>query len=651
MPAAFQFSDFVLDPRQFELRRGERILKLEKIPMELLILLVEREGELVTRGEIVEKVWGKDIFLEADRGINTAISKLRVVLQDNPERPRYIQTVVGKGYRFIAAISQVQSPEASPGQGRDRATTVEAVPSPAPAQRFVRGRLGIAVVSSSLLLALLAVSYYVLRNKAVQSPQSLAVLPFKPLSNGDRDEYLELGMADALITKLSRPGRLIVRPTSAIRKYTGADSDTLAAGRALQVDAVLEGNIQRVGDRLRVSSRLLRVSDGASLWSDSYDAKFTDVFQVQDSVSERVGDALALQLSSLEKASLRKRDTANVQAYELYMRGIFFWNKRNEEGLRKAVSYFEQAIALDDNYALAHAGLAAALSPMGYRGYSAPEEINQKMRAAATRAVTLDPTLPEAHVALGAVLAFYEWNWSEGEKEFQRALELNPNLPLAHHWYGQLLDGLGRYDEALQHRQRAQELDPITPIIVFALGQTQFLLGDNERALAQFRKTLELDNSFDYAHIGIGQVYEQRGEYERAIPEYRLAVQYSSGSQSAGAALGHALARAGAASEARQILNEWVSSSHTQHVSPVYLAMICVGLGDNETALNWLEKAYDQRDAALSGVLIHPQFQTLHTHPRFRRLLQRMGLAAAQQSERYGFPDRSHAFLKRSRVN
>ncbi len=628
MPAAFQFSDFVLDPRRFELRRGERILKLEKIPMELLILLVEREGELVSREEIVERLWGKDVFFEADRGINTAMSKIRLALRDDSERPRYVQTVVGKGYRFIASVSQWQSPDVQTVQESTGAATVPTTPLASVQRVSVPGRRSVVLTSALLVLVVLAVGYYVLQSRAVQSLQTLAVLPFKPLSSGASDEYLELGMADALITKLSRSSRLIVRPTSAIRRYTGPDADALAAGRALQVEAVLEGNIQRLEDRLRVSIRLLRVRDGTSLWSDSYDTRFRDVFQVQDTVSERVAEALALRLSTPEKAGLTKRDTANVEAYEQYMRGIFFWNKRSENGLKKAVSCFEQAIALDDNYALAYAGLAAALSPTGYRGYSAPGEVHAKMRAAATRAVTLDPKLPEAHVALGAVLAFYEWNWSEGEKEFQRALELNPNLPLAHHWYGQLLDGLGRYEEALKHRQRAQELDPITPIVIYALGQTRFLLGDNERALAEFRKALELDNSLDRAHIGIGQVYAQRKDYDRAIHEYRLADEYSPGSRVAKAALGYALARAGATSDARQILNEWTSSSNAQYVSRVHLAMIYVGLGENETALNCLERAYDLGDPALSGILIDPEFQTLRTLPRFRRLLQRMGLAS-----------------------
>ncbi len=604
--------------------------------MELLILLVEREGNLVSRDEIVERLWGKDVFLESDTGINTAISKIRLALRDEPERPRYIQTVVGKGYRFIAPISQVQWHDLSGGASSDKGAAVPALPLQVPSQpvQLIRGRLGGALIGAALVVVLLGVSYYVLRVGAVASPQTLAVLPFRPISSNASDEYLELGMADALITKLSRSGRLIVRPTSAIRMYTRPDADALAAGHALQVDAVLEGNIQRADDRLRVSLRLLRVRDGTSLWSDSYDTRFVDVFQVQDTVSERVVEALALQLSSPEKAGLRKRDTANVQAYELYMRGIFFWNKRSEEGLRKAVSYFEQAIALDDNYAPAHAGLAAALCPMGYRGYSASDEIHPKMRAAAQRAVTLDPTLPEAHVALGAVLAFYEWNWPEGEKEFQRAIELNPNLPLAHHWYGQLLECLGRYDEALKQRQAAQELDPINPIIVSALGVTRFLLGDNEQALVQFRKALELDNSLDQTHIGIGLVYEERGEFEQAISEYRLAVQYSSGSRHARAALAYALARAGETSEAQRIFDELLSASHSQYISPVHLAMICAGLGNHEAALEWLEKAYDRGDSALSGVMIDPQFQPLRTNLRFKRLQERMGLAEAKQRSR-----------------
>jgi TolB-like protein/DNA-binding winged helix-turn-helix (wHTH) protein/tetratricopeptide (TPR) repeat protein len=636
MPATFQFSDFLLDPRRFELRRGERRLKLEKIPMELLILLVEREGNLVSRDEIVERLWGKDVFVESDTGINTAISKIRLVLRDDPERPRFIQTVVGKGYRFIAPISEVQFLEAVNEQAPLRTAPVGTEPIAGPVQPAQTSwrRFGLFVMAAFLFIASLAVGYFLLRTGHVESPQTLAVLPFKPLSSGASDEFLELGMADTLITKLSRSGRLIVRPTSAIRKYTGPDADTLAAGRALQVDSVLEGNIQRIGDRLRVSIRLLRVRDGISLWSDSYDTRFNDVFQVQDTVSERVVNALAVRLSTTEKASLQKRYTANVQAYELYMRGTYFWNRRNEDGIKKAVSYFEQAIAADDNYALAHAGLAMALCPMGYLGYSAPEEVLPKMRVAATRAVSLDPTLPEAHVATAAVLTFYDWNWSEGEREFQRAFELNPNLPIAHHWYALLLECLGRYADALEQRRRARELDPTSPPILAALGQTLFRLGHTEQALTELHKAVEMDNSLDGAHVGIGNVYQHRGDYARAIPEYRLAVQYSPGSWRDKAVLGYALAQAGNAREANQILSELISASHERYVSPVHLAILCAGLGDKEAAINWLEKAYDRGDPALCDAMTQLRFQSLYTHPRFKRLLQRMGLAEAEQRSR-----------------
>jgi len=632
MPVAFQFSDYVLDSRRFELRRGARTLKLEKIPMELLILLVERQGELVCRDEIVEKLWGKDVFLEADRGINTAVSKLRQALRDDPERPHYIQTVVGKGYRFIAPISQPNAPSAVNGHETTAATQAPTAPTPPPVQsrRRIPGRSVLITLSVALFSIAMGVNYYVSRTRIVRSPKTLAVLPFQPLSGSGGDEYLELGMADTLIAKLSRTSGLIVRPTSAIRKYTGHDADPLVAGRALQVDAVLEGTIQRMGDRLRVSARLVRVRDGASFWSESYDAGFTDVFQVQDMVSKQVVDALAVRLSSLEKASLRKRDTTNLQAYELYTRGIFFWNKRTEDGLRKAVSYFEQAIALDPNYALAHAGLAGALGPLGVLGYAPRDEVYSRMRVAATTAVTLDPSLPEAHVALGALFAHYDWNWSEGEKEFQRALELNPNLPWAHLWYGYMLQRLGRLEDALRHGQRAQELDPITPANLALVGNTLLLMGKEERALIQFRKLLELDGTSWQAHAGIARVCELRGEYEKAVAEYRLQVRYSQDNPTAKAALGYALARAGATSAAKKILHELSAASQTRYVSPVYLAIISAGLRDDTAVLNWLEKAYDEKSPALSSAVLDPRFKTLSSHPRFRGLLQKMGFPAIQ---------------------
>ena len=635
MPTAFQFSDYVLDSRRFELRRGARTLKLEKIPMELLILLVERQGDLVSRDEIVEKLWGKDVFLEADRGINTAVSKLRQALRDDSERPQYIQTVVGKGYRFIASIRTLQSPSAHNGQEMIATAQVPAAaPMPAPAQSPRRDprRTGLIALSIALLLFVLGAGYYAFHARTVQSPQTLAVLPFQPLSSSARDEYLELGMADTLITKLSRTSGLIVRPTSAIRKYTGPDADPLVAGRALKVDAVFEGTIQRLGDRMRVSARLVRVRDGASLWSESYDARFTDVFQVQDTVSERVVDTLAVRLSSLEQASLRKRDTTSVQAYELYMRGIFFWNKRSEEGLRKAVSYFEQAIALDNNYALAHARLAGALAPLGVLGYAPRDEVYSRIRAAATRAVTLDPNLPEAHVPLGALYAHYDWNWPEGEKEFRRALELNPNLPWAHLWYGYMLECLGRLEEALRHGQRTEELDPITPVHLGLVGNTLLRMGEHERALTEFRKALELDNTSFPARAGLARVYEWRGEYEKAVAEYRLLVRDSAGNPIAKASLGYALARAGDTAEATQILHELMAACRSRYVSPAYLALVYAGMGDDGTALSWLEKSYNEKAPALASVMLDPRLKTLLTHPRFKSLLQKMGFPAAGQA-------------------
>jgi len=626
VPTVFQFSDYVLDSRRFELRRGARTLKLEKIPMELLILLVEKQGDLVGRDEIVERLWGKDVFLEADRGINTAVSKLRQALRDDPERPQYIQTVVGKGYRFIASTSPRQS--LSAGNDQDTAAAqILAAPTPGlvHSPKQVPGHLRLIALFVALSLFVLGAAYYSFRTRTIQSPQTLAVLPFQPLSSDANDEYLELGMADSLITKLSRTSGLIVRPTSAVRKYMGSDADPLVAGEALQVDAVLEGTILRLGDRLRVSARLVRVRDGASFWSESYDTKFTDVFQVQETVSERVVDALAVRLSSLEKANLRKRDTTNVQAYELYTRGVFFWNKRTEEGLRKAVSYFEQAIALDDNYALAHAGLAGALGPLGVLGYAPRDEVYSRMRAAAIRAVTLDPSLAEAHVVLGALFAHFEWNWSEGEKEFQHALELNPNLSWGHLWYGYMLGRLGRFEDALRHAQRAQELDPITSVNLVLVGNIALLMGEDERALVEFRKALELDTTSWQAHAGIAHVYEWRSEYQKAVAEYRLQVEYSQGNPTAKAALAHALARSGTTSEAIQILHELSAVSQIRYVSPVDFAIICAGLSDDEAALNWLDKAYDEKSPALSSLILDPRFKTLRAQARYKRLLQKMG--------------------------
>jgi serine/threonine-protein kinase len=463
--------------------------------------------------------------------------------------------------------------------------------------------------------------------------KSIAVLPFKPLIAGSRDEALEMGMADTLITRLSNIKQIIVRPTSAVRKYGGLEQDPIAAGREQKVDAVLDGNIQKSGEQIRVTVRLVNVADGQQLWIDTFDEKFTDIFALQDSISERVAAALAVKLTGEETELVRKRYTNNPEAYQLYVRGRYLWNKRTAEALTKAIEYFNQAIEKDPNYALAYAGLADgyAVSPErsaagGMTFKQRSEQFLQMAKAAAQKALEIDEQLPEAHTTL-ASLAADNWDWAEADRLFKRAFELNPNYATAHQWYGEYLVHVGRLDEALQEFKRAQELDPTSLIINSLLGQTLYLERRYDEAIDQCQKTLEMDSNFINAHWMLGMAYEQKAMHEEAKSEFEKAVNLSGGATNLLALLGVSYARSGNESEAQNVLDKLNALIKQKRAHPHDLAMIYTGLGDRDRAFEWLEKAYEDHSWVMLYLKVDPFFDPLRSDPRFADLLRRMGLA------------------------
>jgi TolB-like protein/Flp pilus assembly protein TadD len=463
-----------------------------------------------------------------------------------------------------------------------------------------------------------------LGGSAVQ--KRIAVLPFKPLTAENRDQVLEMGMADSLITKLSNSRQIIVPSLTSVRKYVGLDQDPLTAGRELQVNSILEGNVQRVGDHIRVTARLINVADGASLWAGTFDEKFTGVFAVQDAISQKVADALALRLSGEEKNRLTRRYTENVEAYQLYLTGRYHLDKLIPPEIRTAIGFFQQAIDLDPNYALAYFGLAQANRSLAISSDVPSKDCLPQAKAAAKRALEIDDSLAEAHASLSFALIWFDWNWADGQREAERALALNPNSAFAHLAYGHVLSDLGRHKEAIAEVAQARELEPVFLLIRALEGMFFLHAGRDDEALAKLQKALELDPNFWITHLTLGKVYIQQRKYPEAIAEFGKAKELSRGNSEAIASIGYAAALAGDKTKARAVLDELKILSKQHYIPPVNIALVHNGLGDQNEALASLEKACEERDVRLTLLKVDPRWDSFRSNPRFIAILKRIGL-------------------------
>ena len=455
--------------------------------------------------------------------------------------------------------------------------------------------------------------------------RAIAVLPFKLLRLEEKtDEYLGLGMADAIITKLSNIRRIIVRPTSSVLKYANGDSDLLAAGHELDVGYVLDGRIQRAADRVRVTVQLIRVRDGAPLWAAKFDEKFTDIFTVEDSVSGQVAQALMPKLSGEEQELLSKRETENAQAYQAYLKGRYYWNTYTEEGLAQAIFHFMEAIEEDPNYAQAYAGVADYYNFLGVWGVLPPKESFAAAKNAAARALEIDDTLAEAHTSLAFALLAYDWNWESAEAEFKRAIELTPSYATAHHWYSYLTSAQGRHADAITEIECAQKLDPLSPIIATSAGLVFYNGRQYDRSIEELAKAQEIDPQYYVTYHGFAFAYAHKGRYEEAIAAARKAITLSSRSALSLWTLGYVLAAAGRNEEAREVLREMKDLRGKRYVSAYYIAMLHAGLNETDEAFQWLEKAYEDRDWWLLWLRVEPFLDGLRTDPRFQNLLRRV---------------------------
>jgi TolB-like protein len=462
---------------------------------------------------------------------------------------------------------------------------------------------------------------------APESSHSIAVLPFENANNDPNTEYLSEGISEALINSLTELQQLRVIARATAFRYKGREIEPQEIGRELKVAAVLTGKVRQMHDALNVQVDLVDAATGAQLWGAGYDRKISDVVTIKQAIAREVTEKLKLKLSSEEQRRLVSRDTTNAKAYQFYLLGRYFWNKRTEEGLRKGIEYFRQAVETDPNYALAYAGLADSYNFLGAFGIALlpPGEAMPKAKSAALKALEIDESLPEAHASLAFVKLYYDWDWSGAEKAFQRAIELSPSYAPAHQWYSHLLMAKGRTSESISEARRAAEIDPLSLPAAMNLGWQYHWLRQYDLAIEQQRKLLEIEPNFEQAHWGLGLAYEGKAMIEEAISEFEKAIELSGRNPVYLATLGHAYAIGGKKAEAMKVHAELEQQS--RYVSPYWMAALHVGLDDKEQAFASLEKAYEERSGGLIGLSVDPRMDTLHSDSRYSNLIRRIGLS------------------------
>jgi TolB-like protein/DNA-binding winged helix-turn-helix (wHTH) protein len=638
-----RFGVFEVDLNAAELRKGGLRVKLPEQPFQILTVLLEKPGELVTREELRNRLWQSDTFVDFDHGVNNAVMRLREVLGDSSDSPRFIETVPRRGYRFIAHVDESpwsassSTPQQSESQKLAIPTTedpaIAPALSPSSIQQGVKRRRTLIVVGVvAIVLFAVAVTWRYLTTQTgtsnVRQSTSVVVLPLENLSGDQEQDYFADGMTDDLIANLAkiRSLRVISRSTAMAYKHTHKPLSEIA--RELHVDAVVEGTVLRAGDRVRITAELVQVSTDRHLWAETYESQMGDVLALQNRVSSAIVSEIRVNLSPQDRARLARNPAVAPEAYENYLKGRFYWNRRTDENLHRAIGYFENATKQDTQYALAYAGLSDCYAVIGAAifGTMPAGEAAPKARQAAQRALEIDPTLAEAETSLATVKFNYDWDWAGAEEGYQHAIQLNPNYATAYQRYSLLLTATGRFQESFGQINKARELDPLSFSINFSLGWRLYLARQYDRAIVQLRNTLEMDPSYELPHLILGQAYEEKGAFDLAIPELRKAVELSHGTPLMLSALAHAHARAGQRTEAQQMLTQLEAASKQQYVSPYYMAIVYVGLGEKEKSLSLLENAFADRSNGLIFMAVEPELDAIRSDPRFIALERKLSL-------------------------
>src|SRR5579872_69603 len=629
-----RFGTYEVSLESGEVRKAGLRIRVQQQPMKLLGILLEHPGEVVTRDELRSRVWPNETFGDFDQALNIAIGKLRGALGDSAENPRFIETLPKRGYRFIADVSVIDGyprPKKVESVTGDLSATepgdalqVAGLPV-APKRLWPRGGVivAVAVVVSFLILG---VRLFRSRVPAPAGIRSLAVLPLENLSGDASQNYFADGMTDELITDLAQIGALRVISRTSVMVYKGARKPLPQIARELNVDAVVEGTVLRSGNQVRITAQLIDASTDKHLWSQSYEGELRDTLALQNSVASAIADQIRINLTPREQAALKNVKVVNPQAYESFLKGRYFWNKRTADSLKVALAYFNQAIEEDPRYAKAYSGLSDTYALLGDWQYAVmpPKEAFPKAKAAAIHALELDNTLGEAHNSLGFVLDGFDWDLDAGGKEFQRAIELNPGYATAHHWYAWHLTLLGRFDEAITEMRKAENLDPLSLIINADLAELLSLAHSYDESIRQSLKTIEMDPNFALAHNQLAQAYLQEHMYAEAVAELQKAVELSRNSPTCVANLARAYVASGNREEAVKLLKALKRRSTTGYSTASEIAMIYASLGDTDQSMNWLEKGFEERFNP--GVLVRPGFDPLRSDRRFQNLLHRIGL-------------------------
>jgi TolB-like protein/DNA-binding winged helix-turn-helix (wHTH) protein/Flp pilus assembly protein TadD len=608
--------DFELDVQSGELRKPDLKVRLSDKPFQVLLLLLERPGEVVTREQLQQRLWSADTFVDFDTGLNNAVKKLRDALGDSAEAPRFIETLPRRGYRLIAPVESGAGGEPAADASR---TTI-------PARKWWGPGLLAMVIVGAVILAVRTGRVPAERKEAATARiESIAVLPLDDLSEDPAQAYFADGMTDALITDLAQIRGLRVISRTSVMQYKKLTKSLPEIARALRVDAVVEGTVTRSGSRVRVTAQLIHAPTDRHLWSRSYERELRDVLALQAELAGAIVQAIQGKLQPEAQRRLAARTTVNPDAYDAYLKGRFFWNRRSPPDLSKAVEYFQQAIERDSAYAPAYSGLSDAYRMFGLQGLP-PRECMPKAEAAARKALALDDTLAEAHASLAGVLYRYQWDWEGAEREFQLSLELDPNYAEGHRAYAIYLATVRRNEEAVAEARRARELSPLSPTINVELGGTLVSVGRYDEAIQQLQRVLEMDPKFARAYVTLGAAYEGQGDRPKAIAALEKAASLSGGAGTAW--LGYFYGVSGRRREALAILTAIEERSRKQYVSPQHAAIVHLGLGHEEEAFALLEKAYEERAFEFLG-FSRALFDRLSDDPRFQDLLRRMRLPTA----------------------
>src|SRR5579862_252284 len=623
-PKRLRFGVFEADLHLGELTKLGKLLPLQEKPFLLLAMLLEEPGVLVTREELQARLWPQTV-VDFDHGLNKAISKIRDALGDSAESPRFIETVARRGYRFLAEVTPLQDgqqhiPASAPTEGAARA---EAGISPMPprARNWKLVGFGLALVLAGVLSWILYSSH-----DSAPAVRSLAVLPLKNLSGDVSQDYFTDGMTEGLIMRLGQISALRVISSRSAMLYKGVERPLAEIARELDVQAVVEGSVLRSGDQVRISTQLIRVPADEQMWSQSYEGDLRDALALQSKVAQAIAEQIRATLSNRQREALRQVRPVSPSAYEAYLKGRYFWNKRTADGLLKAIDYFSRAIQTDPTYAEAYSGLADSYALAGdwLYGVLSPNDAFRQARAAATRALALDDTLGEAHTSLAFSLDLYAWDWAAADKEYQRAIELNPGYATAHHWYGWHLLVMGRTSEGIFEMRRAESLDPLSLIISADLAEALCIAHLYDESVQQSKRTLDMDPNFAVAHYQLGQALAQKHLYDEAIAEFQRGIELSGPSGTYESNLAYVYALSGRKVEAENIMKDLKARLDKNPSTDANIALVYVGLGDHDQAMIWLDKAYEGRFNP--SILLRPGFDPLRSDARFEDLRHRLGL-------------------------